>query len=129
MALELTLTGVSSVMAFAGIGVAAFFFLRHREKAVALAARLPGIYRTLLNKYYVDELYDAAIVQPVKRTSEQVLWRGVDAGVVDGSVNGVGAVVRGSAALLRLLQTGSVRVYAASVFAGVLIVLAYYLMR
>jgi NADH-quinone oxidoreductase subunit L len=128
-ALELSLTGVSSVMALAGIGIAAHFFLRHREKAAALAASMPGVYLTLLNKYYVDELYDAALVQPIKRTSERALWQGMDAGVIDGTVNGVGTLVRGSAALLRLLQTGSVRVYAAALFAGVLIVLGYYLTR
>jgi hypothetical protein len=53
----------------------------------------------------------------------------VDAVAIDGAVNGVGAVVRGWAALLRLLQSGSVRVYAASLFAGVLLVLAFYLVR
>ena len=68
-------------------------------------------------------------MQPLKVTSEKVLWRTVDAGVIDGAVNGTGAVVRGGASLLRLLQTGSVRAYAASVFIGVLCVLAYYLVR
>ncbi len=66
-------------------------------------------------------------MQPIKRASEVGLWKVVDVGVIDGMVNGAGTVVRGGAALLRLGQTGSVRTYAASVFVGVLLVLAYYL--
>jgi NADH-quinone oxidoreductase subunit L len=49
--------------------------------------------------------------------------------VIDGSVNGVGDIVRGSSAVLRLVQTGSVRAYAASLFFGVVLILGYYLWR
>jgi len=70
-----------------------------------------------------------AIVSPIKAFSTEGLWQAVDAGVIDGAVNGTGATVRGTAALLRLLQTGSVRAYAASIFVGVLLILAYYLVR
>jgi NADH-quinone oxidoreductase subunit L len=56
-----------------------------------------------------------------------VLWKGVDAGGIDGLVNGVGEVVRGGGSILRRLQSGSVRVYAASLFLGVVLVLGYYL--
>ena len=60
----------------------------------------------------MDEIYDAAIVQPIKTLSEQVLWKGVDAGVIDGAVNGAAVTVRGASGVLRRLQTGSVRAYA-----------------
>jgi NADH-quinone oxidoreductase subunit L len=81
----------------------------------------------LLGKYYVDELYNTVIVQPIKRISQGLLWRGVDAGVIDGTVNGVGLVVRGWSAVLRRLQTGSVRAYAMSFFVGVVTIVGYYL--
>jgi NADH-quinone oxidoreductase subunit L len=126
---ELTLMAVSSAIAFLGIGIAWFFFRQRAERAEAVARALPGVQRLLLNKYYVDEIYDATIIQPIKRTSETVLWKGVDAGLIDGVVNGAGTTVRGTASLLRLLQTGSVRAYAASIFVGVLLVLGYYLVR
>jgi NADH-quinone oxidoreductase subunit L len=87
------------------------------------------VHGLLLNKYYVDELYDAVAVQPIKRFSETALWKVVDATLIDGIVNGTGTVVRGSSAALRLLQTGSVRTYAASLFVGVVLVLGYYLTR
>jgi NADH-quinone oxidoreductase subunit L len=97
--------------------------------AGAIAARFTGLHRLLLNKYYVDEAYDAAVVRPIARTSTTLLWRGVDAGLIDGTVNGVGLVVRGWSAVLRRLQTGSVRAYAMSFFVGVVAIVGYYLWR
>ena len=126
---ELTLMGVSSVLALLGIGIAAVFFLKNRSLADRTAAAFAPIHRTLLNKYWVDELYDAVVVHPMRRVSESVLWRVVDVRIIDGVVNGVGFVTRGSSAVLRLAQTGSVRAYAASLFLGVVLVLGYYLMR
>jgi NADH-quinone oxidoreductase subunit L len=126
---ELSLMAVSVALALAGIGLATLFFKSQPERAGRLAASFPGVHRLLLNKYYVDELYDAVLVQPIRRTSETALWRVADAGVIDGLVNGTGAAVRGGAAVLRLFQSGSVRAYAASLFFGVLIILAYYLVR
>jgi NADH-quinone oxidoreductase subunit L len=126
---ELALMAVSTVVAVGGIVVAAFLFLRRRDTADALARSFQGVHRLFLNKYYVDEIYDAVIVQPLKRISTTVLWRGVDAGLIDGTVNGVGAIVRSSSAALRQLQTGSVRAYAASLFFGVVVIVGYYLWR
>ena len=83
----------------------------------------------LRNKYYVDELYDATIVHPIKVVSTEGLWRGFDAKVVDGAVNGAGYFVSGVSIVLRLLQNGSVKTYAASMFAGAVAILAYYLWR
>jgi NADH-quinone oxidoreductase subunit L len=77
----------------------------------------------------VDEAYDAAIVQPTKALSTGVLWRVADAGLIDGAVNGVGVTVRGASGVMRRLQTGSVRTYAAGVFVGAVLILGYYLAR
>jgi NADH-quinone oxidoreductase subunit L len=128
-ATELILMAFSSGIALAGIGIAAYFFLRRKEAADRVAAAFAGAHRVLLNKYYVDELYDAAIVQPIKRISERALWRVFDAGVIDGAVNGAGSFVNGAGAILRRLQTGSMRAYALSVFVGVVLILGYYVWR
>ena len=128
-ALELTLMGVSSGIAILGIAIATFIWLKRREIAAAMARSFAPIHRLLLNKYYVDELYDATVVQPIKIVSQEGLWRGFDVRVVDGAVNGTASVVAGSAAVLRRLQTGSVRAYAGSLFVGVVLVLGYYLWR
>ena len=94
-----------------------------------MAQRFSGIHRLLLNKYYVDEIYDAAIVQPIKVISTGGLWKGIDAGAIDSAVNGVGLAVGSTSSVLRRLQTGSIRAYAASLFIGAVVVLGYYLWR
>jgi NADH-quinone oxidoreductase subunit L len=126
-ATELGLMAVSTLVALAGIGVAMMFFLRKPESADRMAERWSGVHRVLLGKYFVDEAYDAAIVQPIKRTSTGLLWRGVDAGFIDGTVNATGWFVRAWSAVLRRLQTGSVRAYAMSFFMGVIAIVGYYL--
>ncbi len=127
--LEGALMILSSGVAIAGIGIAAYFFLRNRRAADEVAAKFAGVHRLLTNKYYVDEVYDSTIVQPIRIVSEQALWKVVDARIIDGAVNGAGEVVSGWSAILRRLQTGSVRAYAASVFAGVVAILGYYLWK
>ena len=125
----LALMALSVAIAGMGIFLARSFFLKNPASADAMAARFAGLHRVLLNKYYVDELYDSAIVQPIKRVSTTALWRVADARVIDGTVNAVGLVVRGWSAVLRRLQTGSVRAYAMSFFLGVVTILGYYLWR
>jgi NADH-quinone oxidoreductase subunit L len=127
--LELTLMAVSSGIAIAGIALACFIWVMRREIADRMARNFAPVYRLLLNKYYVDELYDASVVQPTVVVSREGLWRAVDVGVIDGAVNGVAALVDAGAATLRRLQTGSVRTYASSLFLGVVLVLGYYLWR
>jgi NADH-quinone oxidoreductase subunit L len=127
--LEGTLMIVSTAVAIGGIGIAVYFFLKHRDAANAVAARFAGLYRLLLQKYYVDEIYDATIVQPIRIVSQEGLWKIVDVRAIDGTVNLVGRVVEGSSQELRRTQTGSVRAYAASLFLGVVLILGYYLWR
>jgi NADH-quinone oxidoreductase subunit L len=119
----------SSGIAFTGIGLAAYFFLRRRDVTDRIAASFAGVHRLLLNKYFVDEAYDAVIVQPVYRVSDRGLWKIVDAGLIDGAVNTAGESVSGWSQVLRLLQTGSIRAYALSIFVGVVVILGYYVWR
>jgi len=127
--LELSLMVVSSIVAIAGIGLAMFIWLKRRELAEKAAGAFPGLYRLLLNKYYVDEVYDALIVQPIRIVSQEGLWRGVDVHIIDGAVNGTASIVDGGSSLLRRVQTGSVRAYAGSLLIGVVLILGYYLWR
>jgi NADH-quinone oxidoreductase subunit L len=127
--LERILMGVSSLIALAGIGIALIVWLRRPAIAEAMARNYPGLHRLLLNKYYVDEVYDAAIVQPIRIGSEEGLWRRFDVNVIDGAVNGTGTIVASWAGMMRRLQTGSVRSYAGSMFVGVVVILGYYLWK
>jgi NADH-quinone oxidoreductase subunit L len=126
---QLTLMFVSVIVAFVGILFATFFFWKDRPASDRMVARFGGLHRVLMNKYYVDEIYDATIVQPIRIVSEDALWKVVDVNLIDAAVNGVGQTVAGSSDRLRRVQTGSVRAYAASVFFGVVAILGYYLWR
>ena len=108
---------------FAGIALAYWFYVVNPKIPESLGASLSGLYKLIYNKYFVDEIYNGAVVQPVVKGSRTVLWRGVDAGLIDGIVNGVGTRSRGIGAILRLLQSGSVRSYATWVVFGSVIAL------
>jgi len=125
--LETTLMAVSTLVAAVGIGIAMFYFLKNRDAAARVAERFSGLHNVLEHKYYVDEIYDATLLQPIQIVSEQGLWKGIDVRVIDGSVNGVADTVHGLSEILRRLQTGSVRAYAGSLFLGVVLILGYYL--
>ena len=83
---------------------------------------LTGFGAVLYNKYYVDEIYDRFIVQPIIAAS-RFCWRVIDARIIDGIVNGVGATAKIFAAVGRQFQTGSVNTYAFILTAGVLVIL------
>ena len=126
---EFLLMGISIGAAAAGIGLAMYFWLVNRKAADNLARSASPIHTLLLNKYYIDELYDAVVVRPIQAMSTTVLWKGADAALIDGSVNGVGSAVSGTSSMLRRLQSGSIRAYAASLFVGVVLILGWYLIR
>lgn len=117
-ALELKLMGAAVLIGGVGFLVAWRFYLKQPETPEKLAASLQAPYRVLLNKYYVDEIYDAAVVQPMHRLSQTVLWRFFDVGVIDGAVNGSADLARGTGDRLRRLNSGNTRSYAAWVVLG-----------
>ena len=73
-------------------------------------------------KYYVDELYDRIIVQPLIKAS-RFAWKVIDAGIVDGIANGLGNLARAFGWFGSLFQTGSVNTYALFLAIGVLVIL------
>jgi NADH-quinone oxidoreductase subunit L len=123
---ELALMGVSTAAALGGIALAFVLFLKNRDAASRLADRFAGLRTLWVNSYWVDRFYDQAIVQPIGLLSRAGLWKIVDVGLIDGTVNGVARLTGGSGQLLRRVQTGSVRTYAASLLLGVVLVLGYY---
>jgi NADH-quinone oxidoreductase subunit L len=82
--------------------------------------------RLLENKYYVDEIYDATIINPIKVGSREGLWKLFDVGVIDGFLHALGEVVTEAGRLLRRLQAGFVRGYAAIILLGALAVIAFF---
>ncbi len=115
---SLGLVAVSVIAGLAGIFLAYYLYVARPGTADALAAALRAPYRILFNKYYVDEVYNAAVVRPVVNGSDGWLWRGADVRMIDGFMNGIGNAARRAGGVLRLLQSGNIRSYAAWVLAG-----------
>ncbi len=118
--LELTLTVVSSIVALLGICVGWVWFNR---KPLWEPPRL------LEEKYYVDEVYNAAVVQPIKQGSTNVLWKIVDVHIIDGAVNGAGHLASLLGTGLRYLQSGLARSYVAVLVLGALLIIGYFVIR
>jgi NADH-quinone oxidoreductase subunit L len=122
--LELTLAVVAVVSALLGLAIAYWLYLKRPEKADGLAKSLAPAYRTLLNKYYVDELYAATIVKPLLWISTNVLWKTADVAAIDGTVNGIADGITAVGDRTRHTQSGNTRSYAVWVVIGALVVIA-----
>jgi NADH-quinone oxidoreductase subunit L len=126
--LEIALMAISVVVALAGIALAFRAYLQNPSLSTRLQQRLSGLHRMLLNKYWVDELYDRTVVAPIHRASES-LWRFWDVKIVDGAVNGLGYLFEGASAVLRLAQTGFVGTYALFIAVGAAALVLHFLRR
>jgi NADH-quinone oxidoreductase subunit L len=114
---------ISVAAGLIGIGLAWLMYMAQPSLSDSLVAAFKPIYTLIYNKYFVDEIYDAAIVNPVVKGSRSLLWKRVDAGLIDGSVNGVADRARNVGSVLRLLQSGSIRSYATWVLLGAVVLI------
>jgi NADH-quinone oxidoreductase subunit L len=123
-ALETPLAIVAVITALIGWGVAYWLYLKKPTKPAELAKSFKGVYTTLLNKYYVDELYAAVLVKPLLWLSTNVLWQTVDVQIIDGAVNGVARGALDVGDNVRQAQSGNTRSYAVWVIIGAIVVMA-----
>ena len=114
---ERIFSGISVAIALVGLGIGWTVF---RKNPLRVMPRL------LENKYYVDEAYDAAIINPIKTGSREGLWKIFDVKVIDGLVNGLARATSGVGDITRRLQAGFVRGYAAVILLGALLVIGYF---
>jgi NADH-quinone oxidoreductase subunit L len=112
------LTGWPVIIALLGLLIAWWFYIKSPDMPKKLAQSLRGPYTLIWHKYYVDELYNAAIIQPLLWISTNLLWHVVDGSLIDGMVNGTARVARESGAQLREIQSGNARTYASWVVIG-----------
>jgi NADH-quinone oxidoreductase subunit L len=123
-ATEWALIAAAILIAIVGLALGWRTTLRVEPAPAAQAPEERGFWRVLHHKYYVDELYDRGIVQPLVRFSSTTLWKGVDQGVIDGAgVNGAAGLARALGWLGGRLQTGQVGAYVMIFVVGVLVVL------
>ena len=115
---DISLTVYSVIAGFLGIGISYYMYVVNRAVPEGIARALGGVYTLVYNKYFVDEVYDATLVNPLITGSRTVLWHGVDEGLIDNVVNGVGSQAQGVGSWLRLLQSGNIRSYATWIALG-----------
>jgi NADH-quinone oxidoreductase subunit L len=129
--LEYALIGIALAIAIVGIIVA--WTMLKPEQLVPKREAKPeeGFERVLANKYYVDEIYDDAIVQPTVSVSRGLLWEGIDDGLIDGVMVRFlgGQVPRFVGWVGSRLQSGQVGTYAWVLIVGVLFVLGAFTIR
>jgi NADH-quinone oxidoreductase subunit L len=116
---------VASAAGIGGIALAYVFYVLAPGLPEAVTSWLGAIYRWVYHKYFVDELYDSVIIRPVIDGSRNLMWRVADVRLIDGAVNGVGAVARGLGDILRHAQSGYIRNYAAWVVAGAVVLIVW----
>jgi NADH-quinone oxidoreductase subunit L len=126
MTMTITFGIISSIVALGGIFVAYLFYIRGAFSATSLREQYEGIYEFLYNKWYMDDLYNRAIVQPLRNFS-MFLWRVVDEGIIDATVNGVATGIAAISQRIRGVQTGLVANYALAIALGMVVLVGAYL--
>ena len=111
-------------VALVGALFAWWMYLRRPDKPAALATSMKPAYTTLLNKYYVDELYAAVVVRPLLWISTNVFWKAADVAGIDGAVNGIASGTTAIGDSVRHTQSGNTRSYAVWVVVGAIVILA-----
>jgi NADH-quinone oxidoreductase subunit L len=110
---------------FLGVGLAFIFYTSLLEAPARLSRMIPPLTKLLEGKYFIDEIYGALIVRPLEMFS-RFLWKFVDQGVIDGSVNGTAAVVDVSGEVVRNTESGQLRMYGLWMLVGTVFLICFY---
>jgi NADH-quinone oxidoreductase subunit L len=126
---EIRLALAAIVSALLGAASAWLLYLRRPELPARLASAFSVVHRTLLHKYWVDELYDRALVRPLVWFSDAFLFQRVDAGLIDGlAVMGTARSAQRLAAHgLKYAQSGLTQSYLILMLVGAAAVVGYLL--
>jgi NADH-quinone oxidoreductase subunit L len=146
---EYGLMALSLAVAVVGCTTGYVLYSRRLDIPAALARRFPGVHRAMLNKFYVDEIYDAVFVRSLLRLNDSLaefdlkvidglvnltgflakvsayISGAFDRIFVDGLVNLVGNITRWGGAGLRRVQSGQIQAYLYYAVGGILLVMLY----
>lgn len=125
---EALLMGSSILGGALGIGLAFYMYRLQPQLPALIAERFAALYRLLLNKYYIDEIYGKLIVEPTLGFSRRVILRIVDLGCIEGVVNGLPRAIGNASQQLRRIQDGQVSHYLAWMGGGALVVMVVLLL-
>lgn len=119
-AIDWGLAGISVLAGLLGIGLAYLIYLKKAITAESIVARFPGVYKVLQNKYYIDEVYLWLINNVMGGLAKVLYW--FDIFVIDGIINGIALITRGSGKALRRTSTGQLQTYAMVFFFAVVVI-------
>jgi NADH-quinone oxidoreductase subunit L len=123
--LNLAMIGFSTILSLSGIGLAYLVIVKGMKLPGCDCPRRAWFIRLVENKYYMDELYDAVLLQPFYKVCAAL--KQFDSDRVDGAVNGIASLVAAAASVMRRLQTGRVENYLLMQVGGTLLLLVYIL--
>jgi NADH-quinone oxidoreductase subunit L len=127
-AFEIGMMALSMTVAGLGIYTAYKMYILFPELPTTICDKFRTIYDVVYHKYYVDEIYDTVVVEPIKEGSN-LLWTVVDTKGVDGVVNGSAGIIAYLSAHLRKLETGFVQNYALAILLGAVVITGYLIGR
>ncbi len=125
---EWAVMGLSTLLAFTGLGLAMVMYLRKSDLPAKLASAFSGVYKVLYNKYYVDELYSYTIVKPTLWLANKVVLAITDGKIIEGVVNGIPGSIGWFSEKLRKVQTGLAQHYGIMMAAGAVFIIALVLL-
>jgi NADH-quinone oxidoreductase subunit L len=125
---ELLFSGISLVVALIGVFIADLIYRRKPAMAGQIAGSAKGLYSLLVNKYWIDQLYQGAIVTPLLFASRYLLGGLVDRGLINGGGTLAAGSVRGVGSLVQRVQSGNIRSYAGwlAIGAAALLLITYF---
>ncbi len=124
--IEYQLMLATTLIVFCSILAAYMLYMKKRSIPESLAEKNPSFYQLLLNKWYVDELYEKVFINPL-RSFSFFLWRGIDVVVIDGMVNSTASFFLKTGTAWKSTQSGYVQRYAVSFLVGVFVLIVYYM--
>ncbi len=116
MAVSVSLAGLAAVLAY-------YSYVMHPKVAEAAAKAFGPVHRAMANKYYVDEFYFGAIINPLVRTSKAI-WYYVDVKLIDKATYVAGDLVSGLASFVKTVQSGKTQNYALYMAMGLVVIIA-----
>ncbi len=123
---EYILMAITILIVLAGVLTAYTMYIKKITLPDKLAQKNPLFYRLLLNKWYIDELYERNVIKPLHSFS-LFLWKIADVKIIDGFVNGTAKFFMWCGSVLRYSQTGHIQRYLATFVAGTVFVFMYYI--
>lgn len=121
---EIFVIAVSIFVALAGWFIAHKMYIKNTALPERLKSRFPSFHKLLFNKYYIDELYSKALVQPMLRASDKIFLGFFDGRIIEGVVNGVPNLIASFSRGVRKIQTGVLSSYGLVMAIGALCIIA-----